>query len=132
MTHRQDEPNPRIQPTRILLRPRSTSGEQKRGFDRTSTSREVSAWADGAEPAVARLVNVSPTGVQVTLDHSLLDGARIEIEALPDRLLPAVVRWTREQDGQVVVGAEWTTPLPIDDVWKIRALDPEAEHRSDH
>lgn len=122
MTHRQDAPKRAIGPTRILLRPRATVDEQKRSYDRTTTNRAVHATAEG-ESMTARLVNVSPTGLQLAVDRSLADGDEIEVAAIPDRLLAATVRWSRVEADHVVLGAEWTTPLAIEDVWRIRAID---------
>jgi hypothetical protein len=124
MTHRQDDPKPAHQPTRILLRPRNSNPEQKRGFDRTTTNREVHArLEDAAEPVNARLLNISPTGLQLAVDQVLANGASIEVDALPDRMLLAIVKWSKQMEDHVVLGAEWDAPISIDDVWKVRALD---------
>ncbi|MFO0944373.1 MAG: PilZ domain-containing protein [Planctomycetota bacterium] len=126
MTHRHDNPKREIRPTRILLAPRAVTPDQKRAFDRTSTNRAVQATSEG-ESLTARLVNVSPTGLQLAVDRALAEGDEIEVAALPDRLLAATVRWTRDENDHVVLGAEWKITLPVEDVWRIRAIDDHPE-----
>lgn len=120
MEHREDSSG-RPRPMRILLKPRLQSQDQKRASERTSTHRSVSARLEGQdEPTEVPLVNVSPTGLQLSAGESVEPGTRLVIEALPGRDLGAIVRWSREESGDFLVGAEWETPLSFDDVWKIR------------
>lgn len=124
MTHRQDEPSPVHQPTRILLRPRHQGPEQKRAFDRTSTQREVRARVeDSGEALSAKLLNISPSGLQLALPCAFSEGAHLEVEALPERLLSAVVKWSKPAEDHFVIGAEWDEPITIEEVWQVRALD---------
>lgn len=114
-----------IKPVRLLLRPRDT--EQKRRHERVSTRRHVAVNA-ASHPLEAKLANLSVTGVQVSIDVPVDGLTDVEIEVLPGQVQSAKVVWTRAEESGTQLGAEWTTPLRIDDVWKIRAYnDPDNE-----
>jgi DNA-binding transcriptional regulator YdaS (Cro superfamily) len=111
-----------LQPARLLLRPNHIDDEQKRQADRTGARREVAVRLAGGASAMARLVNVSPTGLQLSLTCDVAPGTALEVETLPGEMLGAVVRWSRKEKTHHLIGAEWHEPLPFDHVWKIRAF----------
>jgi hypothetical protein len=76
---------------------------------------------DAGERTEVPLVNLSPTGLQLCLGGPVAPGTSLAVEALPGKLLLATVRWSREEDGDYQVGAEWDSPLTPDEVWKIRS-----------
>lgn len=123
MDQRQDSSgSPR--PVRILLKPRVRSQDQKRASERTSTMRSIPVRMDGSEQRTnVPLVNISPTGLQISVGEHVETGTRIIIEVLPQQERTATIRWSREDDGDYLLGAEWDTPLTFDDVWKIRSGD---------
>jgi hypothetical protein len=127
MTDRLDGSQSSRKPPRILLRPRPNGDEQKRAFDRTSTHREVPLHAASTDDWTdARLVNISPAGLQLAAPQSVEIDALVdvEVEVFPGRVLTAVVRWVKtDPDGGYLLGAEWREPLPVDDVWKIRTYE---------
>lgn len=121
MEHREDSSG-QPRPVRILLQPRVLSPDQKRRAERTSTQRIVAAEVVGAgEKTEVPLVNVSPTGLQLCVGGPVAPGTALDVEALPGKVLRATVRWSREEEGDYQVGAEWESPLTPDEVWKIRS-----------
>ena len=110
-------------PARLLLRPRAQGEEQKRGFDRTTTKREVTVSpANGGDAAISgKLLDLSPTGLRLALSAGLDEGAPLIVEVLPDRNLNATVRWSRQEEDHHLVGCEWDQPLAYDEVWQIRS-----------
>jgi hypothetical protein len=127
MNERKHDSQPERRPARILLRPRVVDDGQKRAADRTSTRREVAVQFGGESlTSTCRLQNVSPTGLQLSLDRLLEEGTELSVEVLPTKTLAAVVRWARPADNQndgFVIGAEWQTPLHYDDVWLVRSYE---------
>lgn len=120
MENREDASS-RPSPARILLQPRILSRDQKRSAERTTTHRTVSARLDGQSNwTEVPLINVSATGLQLCVGESVETESPLWVRVLPGRELEATVRWSRAEDGDWIIGAEWTTPLNIDDVWKTR------------
>lgn len=123
MSERHEDIPSQPRPLRIFFEPRAVDGEQKRAFERTTTTRDVPVRVAGeAAPVTARLVNVSPTGLQFALPMAPTSDT-VEIDVLPGRILAAVVRWSRAHGREFLVGAEWKAPLPYDEVWRIRAFE---------
>lgn len=108
-------------PSRILLRPRVVSGNQKRASERTSTVRTVLARLESQDrPIEVPLMNISPTGLQISTGRPVEVNESLYVEVLPGRILKATTKWAREDDGNYLIGAEWETAIPFDDVWRIR------------
>jgi len=108
-------------PSRILLRPRVVSENQKRASERTSTVRTVLARLEGQDrPIEVPLMNISPTGLQISTGRPLDVNDSLYVEVLPGRILKATIKWSREDDGNYLIGAEWEAAIPFDDVWRIR------------
>ena len=99
------------------------TGDQKRSAERTTTHRNVVASFEGEDEGVeVPLVNLSATGLQLSVGEPVEVGAILRIEVLPERTIKAVTRWSREDDLDFLLGAEWLDPLTVEDVWKIRSF----------
>ena len=109
-------------PARILLRPRVVSGDQKRASERTTTVRTVLARLEGQDrPIEVPLMNISPTGLQISTGREVEVNDAMFVEVLPGRILKAVTKWAREDDGNYLIGAEWEAAISFDEVWRIRS-----------
>ncbi len=112
----------RPRPARLLLKPRVQSSDQKRGSERTSTHRTVLARVDGQEKATeVPLLDLSPTGLKISAGQGLDADTTLLVEVSPGRTLKASVKWSRAEEENYHIGAEWHDRLSIDDVWKIRS-----------
>jgi hypothetical protein len=65
-------------------------------------------------------MNISPTGLQISTGREVDVNSSLFVEVLPGRILKANTKWSREDDGNYLIGAEWETPISFDEVWRIR------------
>lgn len=81
----------------------------------------MTARIDDSDVAVEiPLVDVSPTGLRLIVGEPLEEGTVLVIDVLPGMALHAVARWSRDDEGDFLLGAEWQSPIDPDLVWKIR------------
>jgi hypothetical protein len=106
----------------LLLKPKVQGSDQKRGSERTSTHRTVLARVEGQEKSTeVPLLDLSPTGLKISAGQGLDAETTLFVEVSPGRTLKASVKWSRADEENFHIGAEWHDRLSIDDVWKIRS-----------